>query len=133
MEFSDLKIDSDLEVIKCSLGTILVSTLEDDDNHIELDFYLRNKTPKSWIGAVEITSYKSKNDFIYGLIVDKKHRRRGYGKFIMQYIMNRYPVQYLNVAKDNMIAQNLYTKLGFKINCEVRMDNGEIMWQMKLH
>ena len=40
-------------------------------------------------------------------------RGKGYGTAIMEYMIDKYDVKYLNVERKNEIAQNLYKKFGF--------------------
>ena len=70
------------------------------------------------------------NNFLYGVEVKSGFRGRGYGTKIVKYMIDKYHVKHLNVAKDNKIAQNLYKKFNFKFNGNVRMSNNEIMYRM---
>ena len=70
------------------------------------------------------------SNFLYGVEVKSSLRGLGYGTKIVKYMIDKYNIKHLNVAKDNKIAQNLYKKFGFKMNGNVRMNNDEIMWRM---
>jgi ribosomal protein S18 acetylase RimI-like enzyme len=67
--------------------------------------------------------------FLYDVEVKSSLRGRGYGTKIVQFMIDKYNVKHLNVAKDNKIAINLYKKFNFKIVGDVRVDD-EIMYRM---
>ena len=48
------------------------------------------------------------------IIVEHKHRGKGYANDMMQHMIDEYDALHLYVDKDNYKAINLYKKLGFK-------------------
>lgn len=74
------------------------------------------------IGCASVLDYLAHNDFVYNVEVKKEFRGQGYGKYIMNYMLEHYPIEWLEVNKDNIIAQNLYAKFGFKIICNTRVE-----------
>ena len=56
-------------------------------------------------------TYDPYNQIIYNFEVNPKFRGLGVGK----YIINKYPIKYLYVLKNNIPAINLYKKCGFKM------------------
>ena len=79
---------------------------------VRLDFY---DTSNNHIGEVSISSADTDNGFIYDLEVFEKYRRNGYGRKIMEFVLENYKATYLTVGIDNVAAINLYKSLGFKI------------------
>ena len=79
---------------------------------VRLDFY---DTSNNHIGEVSISSADTDNGFIYDLEVFEKYRRNGYGRKIMEFVLENYKATYLTVDIDNIAAINLYKSLGFKI------------------
>lgn len=75
------------------------------------------------IGQAKTATMIKKDDFIHAVEVVEEHRHRGYGKAIMTFMLSHYPIKYLNVAKDNIIAQKLYEKFGFRIIGNRNVDN----------
>lgn len=55
------------------------------------------------------------NSFLHGLEVYEQYRNNGYGSAIVAYMVDKYDVDILYVANDNMIAIKLYQKFGFKV------------------
>lgn len=64
--------------------------------------------------------------------MDPDKRGKGYGTRIMRWMMSHYPIELLNVAKDNKIAKGLYKKLGFRKECNVRLDDDTVGDRMRL-
>ena len=67
------------------------------------------------IGEVCISSADTNNGFVYNLEVAKKYRGRGYGRKIMNFVLDNYKIKDLTVNPTNQIAINLYKSLGFKV------------------
>lgn len=78
---------------------------------VELLFY--DGTTK--VGRVCISAVDTDKGFVYDLEVDKKYRGKGYGRHIMEYVLNNYRVRDLTVEPTNTVAINLYKSLGFTI------------------
>lgn len=73
---------------------------------------------------------------IWGLIVNKNERGKGYGKTIMllllDFLANQTNIVELHVMEENHIAVNLYEKLGFKIfDKEITKNNNVILLMFK--
>lgn len=102
--------------------------IKHDDNGDIVKFFLNGKE----LGHARTATYKKKDDFVHDVEVVENMRGKGYGTKIMKWMMKEYPIKWLNVAKDNEVAINLYKKLGFKRTQNVRMDDGSIMDQMEL-
>ena len=94
----------------------------------KVDFYEGD----TYIGTASTATVDAKDDFIYDVIVDPDRRGKGYGTRIMHWMLDHYPIELLNVARDNKIAQVLYKKLGFRKECNVRLDDGKIGDRMRL-
>lgn len=65
-------------------------------------------------------------------LIDKKYQNKGYAKvilpFLIDYILCEYNFNkiYLSVYEENLLAINLYKRLGFKFNGEKDI-NGELV------
>ena len=55
------------------------------------------------------------NNIPFNLYIFDKYRGYGFGKMLMQYIIDKYDCSTLSVDMTNRIAIDLYTKLGFKV------------------
>lgn len=67
------------------------------------------------VGKACTANFKGKpNSFLHGLEVNKQFRNNGYGSAIVSYMVDKYDVDTLYVASDNIIAINLYKKFEFK-------------------
>lgn len=75
------------------------------------------------VGQAKTATMTKKDDFIHSVEVVEEHRHTGYGKAIMTFMLSHYPIKYLIVAKDNIIAQKLYEKFGFRIIGNRNVDN----------
>ena len=109
--------------------TAKVEKIGDSDSQLKLTFFDGDKK----IGKASVCDdyYGSKLSFMYNVEVNSSLRGQGYGTKIVQYMIDKYNVKYLNVAKDNKIAQNLYKKFGFKIVGNVKMDDDSIAYRME--
>lgn len=87
---------------------------------VELTFYLGNQK----IGEAGVSGYDTGKGFLYNMEVEKPYRGRGYGKYILNYVMQYYSVTDLSVAVDNDTAIHLYEKAGFRRKKTFR-SNGE--------
>lgn len=67
------------------------------------------------IGEVCISSADTNNGFVYDLEVVKKYRGRGYGRKIMNFVLDNYKIKDLTVDPINQVAIKLYKSLGFKV------------------
>lgn len=93
---------------------------------VALNFY----DGKDHIGEVYISAVDTKEGFIYNLEVFKKYRGKGYGRKIMEYVLDNYDATDLTVDPDNEIAIKLYKSLGFKFKRKVidTVDGAEVLW-----
>ena len=98
-------------------------------NGIGIEFFKNNIK----IGKASICDdyYGEKLSFLHDLEIEKDYRSKGYGTKLMEYLINKYNIKYLNVAEDNNVARNLYEKFGFKKTEKVKMDNNTIMDRME--
>lgn len=87
---------------------------------VELTFYLDNQK----IGEAGVSGYDTGKGFLYNMEVEKSYRGRGYGKYILNYVMQYYSVTDLSVAVNNDTAIHLYEKAGFRRKKTFR-SNGE--------
>lgn len=96
------------------------------------DFYMLRSWDKDWLGH-NLSWYNFNNTDFVGMIVvekaympdgyrwcgqffvDEKYRLQNIGTLILKYAMDKYNVGALCVYKDNMIALDLYQKVGFNI------------------
>lgn len=68
------------------------------------------------VGKACTANFEGKsNNFLHGLEVYEQYRNNGYGSAIVEYMVDKYNVDTLYVANDNMIAISLYKKFGFKV------------------
>ena len=72
-------------------------------------------------------------DICLGLIVHQDYRRKGYGRFLMDCLLDevkrrKIPRVRLHVSPENIPALELYKKVGFKK--EGIRDNGEQIWYL---
>lgn len=63
--------------------------------------------------------YEDQEYWVYRLMIDKHHQRKGYGKQAMKAVIERIRKEgrnklYTSFEKENHGAQRLYTELGFK-------------------
>lgn len=93
---------------------------------VALNFY----DGKDHIGEVYISAVDTKEGFIYNLEVFKKYRGKGYGRKIMEYVLDNYDATDLTVDPDNEIAIKLYKSLGFKFKRKIKdpTDGAEVLW-----
>ena len=75
--------------------------------------------------------YGDKLSFLHDLEVKKEFRGKGYGTKIMEYLIDKYNIKYLNVDPKNEIAIKLYKKFGFEKTEKVRMNNNKILDRME--
>ena len=85
---------------------------DDKSKAVKIVFY--NKTNNK-IGEVCISSADTNSGFVYNLEVVKKYRGHGYGRKIMNFVLDNYKIKDLTVDPDNQVAINLYKSLGFKV------------------
>lgn len=68
------------------------------------------------VGKACTANFEEKeNSFLHGLEVNKQFRNNGYGSGIVAYMVDKYDVDTLYVANDNIIAIRLYEKFDFKV------------------
>lgn len=67
------------------------------------------------IGEVCISSADTNNGFVYDLEVVEKYRGHGYGRKIMNFVLDNYKIKDLTVDPTNQVAIKLYKSLGFKV------------------
>ncbi|MDO8609844.1 MAG: GNAT family N-acetyltransferase [bacterium] len=91
-------------------------------------YLLRNK---NILGFGFIRKYSNKFWLTGGLY--KKDRNKGYGKLLFEQLVNIIHLNeiWLEVLKTNIIAANLYKKLGFK-KIKSKKINGQMIYIMKL-
>lgn len=88
-----------ISIIKNHLITIVLTNNDDIIGYGHIDY-----EKKYWLG----------------LCILEKHRSNGYGKAILNYLINfvkdnKIIAIHLSVDKNNIIAKNIYDKFGFKI------------------
>lgn len=92
--------------------TQTVRKFYEDGEGFEIVFYDKEMQ----VGKACTTNFEGKpNSFLHGLEVNKQFRNNGYGSAIVAYMVDKYDVDTLYVANNNMIAISLYKKFGFKI------------------
>ena len=91
-------------------------------------FYIGNEK----LGTANVSSVDTNNGFLYEVEVVKKYRGKGYGNWIINYMMKNYRINELTVEKSNRVAINLYKKFGFKTQFEFE-ENGKRMIDMKIN
>lgn len=81
------------------------------------------------VGHACTAHLETQNDFLYNVEVNDAFRGQGIGTKIMEYMLNSYPIEWLNVTKDNYVALKMYTKFGFEKFCNVVVED-KIMWRL---
>lgn len=103
------------------LTTKVEKTKVDEGDALKITFFDGNKK----IGTASVCPFNGeKTSFIYNVEVEKNLRGKGYGTAIMEYMIDKYDVKYLNVERKNEIAQNLYKKFGFVSTGPVNKNEG---------
>lgn len=73
--------------------------------------------------------------WIYRLMIDSKYQSKGYGKTAMELVIERikedleHRVIYISFEPENVLAQQLYEKLGFRE--DGRVIDGEVVYKLE--
>ena len=82
-----------------------------EGNGVKVEFY----DNEFKIGEASTVEYNGKpNNFLHGFKVEKIYRGKGYGAKILKYMIEKYNVEILYVAKDNKVI-DLYRRFGFAV------------------
>ncbi|MFB7142561.1 GNAT family N-acetyltransferase [Gottfriedia sp. NPDC056225] len=107
--------------VAVSLAKIYIKPDGEDVEYIPFAIYDDQKMVGFIMHAFEENTTNS--FWINGFLIDKKHQRKGYGKFafaeMVNWIKNKHPQCNeirLTVHKDNKSAMNLYKQYGFNPN-----------------
>lgn len=92
-----------------------IKKLEENPNRFSYILLVNNKP----IGTFNLRKWSLKNEFIFGMIIDKPHQGNGYGQQALKLIQReakRLGCKKLKLEVDerNMPAQWIYKKAGFK-------------------
>ena len=110
MELQDFFVNGDVRKQNVEIET------EENKSLYETTFIAYHKD--EYIG--EISVYREQNVLcIYGVYIEEEYRGRGYGKYLLSYVLseavkNGAKEAMLHVTSDNKAASGLYEKMGFK-------------------
>ena len=120
----------------------MISIKQINDNEIDLCYELDRKTISLWSKKQWANEFKKDDTKVFGLlianlmigicvfqvvidvaqisyfVVDKKFRKRGFGTYLMSYLINLCKKLNLNkllleVSKNNVVGQNFYSRFDF--------------------